>query len=377
MSGNLIALNALGGIPFKELAGFRAPFLNYTRQNLIDLHTSNFVYDSSSSSAVPVTDPNTDAFWPYTLDNGMANDCGVEGLQVCNGEPKLPGMWEIPMYSTFNPDKTILGLMDPWLETDPNKVLDAMKATFTDHYNGQKQPFGLYSHPIHISTTYPGAPNAQNTKLIQMINEFLDFATTSNQFQNVWMVSNKQLLAWMRNPVPASRLNELDEFKCQVPNPATDKICSGIPEKEDTLLEKCISDTAGDSLNNSPFNTCYGCPTQRPTVDIPNPPQKNADGTTRTRISSSCDTPFWDPIAGKCLNSGYTDATRQIGPNGANLTSTGSTNVDGSDNKGGSDDPYKTFGGASAASGLSVSRLQATWLAFVLGIFSCLIATSS
>lgn len=60
----------------------------------------NFDYDSSSSSSVPVTDPNTDAFWPYTLDHGMANDCGsVEG--ICNGEPKLPGLWQIPMASIF------------------------------------------------------------------------------------------------------------------------------------------------------------------------------------------------------------------------------------------------------------------------------------
>jgi len=57
-----------------------------------------FTYDSSASSAVPVTDPNTDAFWPYTLDYGMANDCTAVS-NICNGQPKLPGFWEIPMYS--------------------------------------------------------------------------------------------------------------------------------------------------------------------------------------------------------------------------------------------------------------------------------------
>lgn len=252
ISGNLIGLNALAGIPFKSLAGFRAPFLNYTIDNLRDLAKANFVYESSSSSSVAVTDPNTDAFWPYTLDHGMANDCTVEGLGVCNGQPVLPGFWEIPMYATFNPDKSILGLMDPWLEADTDKVLTAMKATFTDHYNSQKQPFGMYSHPIHLATTYPGIPAAQIQPMVDMLNQFLDFAMTSSQFQNVWMVSNKQLLAWMQNPVPASQLNTLDEFKCQTPNPGAN-ICSGIPDLENGLLEKCISDTAGDSLNNSPF----------------------------------------------------------------------------------------------------------------------------
>jgi hypothetical protein len=256
VSGNLIALNALAGIPYKELAGFRAPFLNYTAQTLMDLAKQKFTYDSSATSGVAVTDPNTDAFWPYTLDNGLANDCMVDGLTgVCQGQPKIPGLWEIPMYTTFNPDKTQLGLMDPWLEnTDNSKTLEALKATFTDHYNAQKQPFGMYSHPIHISTTYPGAPTAVNNAIVSTLNQFLDFALASSQFQNVWMINNKQLLAWMKNPVPASQLNSLPEFQCQAPNPPQNEICSGIPAKENSLIIKCISDTPGDSLNNSPFN---------------------------------------------------------------------------------------------------------------------------
>lgn len=229
--------------------------MNYTAQTLRDLGTQKFTYDSSATSGVPVTDPNTDAFWPYTLDNGLANDCMVDGLTgVCRGEPKIPGLWEIPMYTTFNPDKTVLGLMDPWLESDTDKVLAALRATFTDHYNTQKTPFGLYSHPIHIATSYPGAPTAVNQRIVTMLNQFLDFALTSAQFQNVWMVTNKQLLAWIRNPVPASQLNTLREFQCQTPNPPQDRICSGIPEKENSLMLHCISDTPGDSLNNSPFN---------------------------------------------------------------------------------------------------------------------------
>lgn len=49
-----------------------------------------------------------------------------------------------------------------------------MKNTFTAHYTGNRQPIGLYTHPIHLSTTYPGV-NAPNST-IQMINNFLDWA---------------------------------------------------------------------------------------------------------------------------------------------------------------------------------------------------------
>lgn len=102
INGNLRALNAFAGIPLSDIMGFRAPFLNYSVQTLQHLQASQFTYDSSVSAATKVSDPHTDAWWPYTLDNGMANDClnGVQGL--CKGEPKIPGLWEIPMYCVFD-----------------------------------------------------------------------------------------------------------------------------------------------------------------------------------------------------------------------------------------------------------------------------------
>lgn len=53
-------------------------------------------------------------------------------------------------------------------------TLNYMKATFTDHYNGNRQPIGLYTHPIHLAKSYPGIRVSQST--IDMINAFLDWA---------------------------------------------------------------------------------------------------------------------------------------------------------------------------------------------------------
>ena len=94
---------------------FHCPLKEDAVDTLKMLAGAEFLYDSSSSAATPVTDPNTDAFWPYTLDYGMANDClAVDGL--CKGEPKLPGFWEVPMYAFFD-NRGVAGvhLMDPWL----------------------------------------------------------------------------------------------------------------------------------------------------------------------------------------------------------------------------------------------------------------------
>lgn len=115
INGNLVVLNALAGIPLSALKGFRAPFLNYSVDTLKLLYQSEFTYDSSATASIPVTEPETDAYWPYTLDDGMANNClSVPG--TCQGEPKLPGFWEIPMYAFFD-ELGVRGphVMDPWL----------------------------------------------------------------------------------------------------------------------------------------------------------------------------------------------------------------------------------------------------------------------
>ncbi|KAH7920945.1 hypothetical protein BV22DRAFT_1039233 [Leucogyrophana mollusca] len=366
INGNLIALNALAGIPLDAIKGFRAPFLNYSVDTFHLLAQADFTYDSSSAASIPVTDPGTDAFWPYTLDNGLANDClNVPG--ICKGEPKIPGLWEIPMYAFFD-DLGVNGphLMDPWLDAanggstvNDSATLAYMKNTFTAHYNGNRQPIGLYTHPIHLSTTYPGV-NAPNST-INMINQYLDWV---QEQQNVWLVSNEQLLAWVQNPVPVSQLNDFDALKCPTPqvDPST-KICNGIPQNEAGLIQEC-------AFPDFPFYTCYGCPQVEVSPSNPNPPQAVQQGQqARFRLPANCSTPFWDPIAGNCLctssSCAFTDNSRPIGPNGANLTGGGTGGTDGS--SGASSTPtYINFNGASPVS-LWGSGLVGVACAMVVG----------
>jgi peptidoglycan/xylan/chitin deacetylase (PgdA/CDA1 family) len=116
INGNLVALNALAGIPLKEIIGFRAPYLNFSADTLRNLSAAGFTYDSSATSSIPVTENSTDAFWPYTLDNGMANNCLDDSSGLCKGQPKLPGFWEVPMYALFDSrGQNGIHLMDPWL----------------------------------------------------------------------------------------------------------------------------------------------------------------------------------------------------------------------------------------------------------------------
>ncbi|KAG8931174.1 hypothetical protein FRC02_003115 [Tulasnella sp. 418] len=358
INGNLIALNALGGIPLSEIKGFRAPYLNFTADMFGILKDSQFTYDSSASASVPVTDPNTDAYWPYTLDYGLANSCENEGIQgtVCNGLPKVPGLWEIPMYSIFD-ERGVAGvhLMDPWLDlgtgtaANDSATLSWMQKAFTDHYNGNKQPFGLYTHPIHVAPNLPGV--AAPTGTINMINQFLDWA---QGHQNVWIITNEQLIEWMKKPTPASQLGNLDAFKCPVPQVSA-KICNGMPGNQDGLLARC-------QFSDFPFQTCYGCPSEIPTPDNPNPPQATPlDGSQlRFRLPANCSTAFWDPIAGKCLCTSsdcqYEDGSRSVG--GASVT------VGGTGASKSASPSYVPFNGNGAQS-LTTSSL---WISMVLGV---------
>ncbi|KAJ7858592.1 hypothetical protein B0H13DRAFT_2075928 [Mycena leptocephala] len=368
IDGNLIALNALAGIPLKSIIGFRAPFLNYSVNTLKLLAGAGFTYDSSAPAATPATDPDTDAFWPYTLDYGIANDC-LRVDDICKGQPVLPGFWEIPMYAFFD-ERGAAGphLMDPWLDTangattvNDTATLEYMKSTFTAHYTGNRQPIGLYTHPIHLSTTYPGVNPSNST--INMINEFIDWAQVQ---QDVWIVSNEQLLAWVQNPVPVSQLGSVDALKCSTPQvDASQKIRNGIPQNENGLLSHC-------AFSDFPFYTCYGCPETEPTVNNPNPAQQVADGEqARFRLPTNCSTPFWDPIAGKCLctssTCAFADNSRTIGPNGANLTG------------GGTGGPPDASGTASPSyvpfNGVAFAPPPAVWAATFAGALGALFGT--
>lgn len=177
----------------------------------------------------------------------------------------------------------------------------------------------------------------------------------------VWIVSNEQLLAWVRNPVPVSQLDSVAALKCSTPQvDSTLKICNGIPQNENGLLDSC-------DFSDFPFFTCvridvscrwiswtmttdalceplafstvarFRLPLLINLIHLKQPgPTDNF--VTAVSISifgrsqvlfcstlnvffyvvpANCSTPFWDPIGNKCLCTSstcqFTDNSRPIG----------------------------------------------------------------
>ncbi|CAG8589669.1 34493_t:CDS:10, partial [Racocetra persica] len=306
------ALNAFAGLPNDKISGFRTPYLNWTVDTFNTLSKLGFKYDSS------VTALNDDASWPYTLDNGLYNDCW-KGF--CNPAIlKIPGFFEIPMSALID-EQGLPHLMDPYLDNTTDVVKKWLQDNFNRHLKQGKTPFGVYIHPIQLSTLIP---NRNPAPMIQMLQEFFDWALAQ---PNVWFVTSQQLLTWMKNPVSASKLKDYEPFQCKAPK-IDKKICNGLTD--DGLLETC-------SFANGSWSTCYGCPSSDITVANPVP----SSSSSRHRLPTNCDTVWWDPIGNTCLctdsSCAYVDTSvpmpgpNQTSPSGSNPTSNGQSNGQKSD----------------------------------------------
>ncbi|KAI8347185.1 hypothetical protein EDC96DRAFT_521155 [Choanephora cucurbitarum] len=282
-------LNQYAGIPLGKLKGFRAPFLNYTEDTLREVAKQGFLYDSSTTGIVD------DCYWPYTLDNGLANDCWNN---VCGSELKLPGFWEIPMYAV-NDNANTAQLMDVYLAGTPSDVTAWSNTNFDRHYNGNRAPFGIYVHPTHL-TKYPtlADPTAQKEGVVNFIKSLASKP-------DVWFVTNEQLLQWMQNPVPASQMANQSYMKCELPK-TSKEICNGLE-----TINITSGVVSGPLVNQCNFNTvnwatCFNCPSAAPTVDNPTPNSAVAatDAKYRHPVPNDCDSIWWDPIAGQCLCNG-------------------------------------------------------------------------
>ncbi|KAL1917333.1 uncharacterized protein VTP21DRAFT_4989 [Calcarisporiella thermophila] len=296
-------LNSFAGIPRSKIKGFRAPFLNYTAETLNNVKKQGFVYDSSASAQTE------DAYWPYTLDYGLANDCWSSANLCQPGVLKIPGLWEIPMHSIVDQQK-LPHVMDPHLAGTTDTVLQWLKDNFNRHYNGGRQPFGLYVHPAHL-TPHPGAPDPSAN--MAMLQNFLNWVQT---MPDVYFVTNEQLLQWVQNPVPKDQVGSQLYMRCTNSQVAamnkdnstlavagTQGICNGL---NSALAELCI-------FPDGQWRTCYGCPARMPTVDDPVPPRAAASAA-RHPVPDDCDTIYWDPIGNKCTCTGPECAFKDIAP---------------------------------------------------------------
>lgn len=119
-----------------------------------------------------------------------------------------PGIWEVPLNPLTNEistchhlDQCIFPSQDD--HSDSSDIVNFLVDNFERHYNTTRAPFQINLHVQWVL----------NTNRVKALTKFIDHV--SKAYPNVWFVSFKQMLEWVRNPTPASNAATL--FKCEEP----------------------------------------------------------------------------------------------------------------------------------------------------------------
>ena len=191
------------GVPSKRIKGFRSPFLAHTPEVRGYLYDLGFRYDSTiTEQASPFSSTSLredERVFPYTLQDGIAQNCAI-GTGTCRDDERYPGMWEIPMWLIEDDDGSPIASMDLPDGVDAN---EAYTRELHRNYFGNRAPLGLFLH----------AGLAANS--VNSINDFIRYALS---LDDVWFVTNSQLLDFMTNPMSAAQYRLFNTRQRQCPS---------------------------------------------------------------------------------------------------------------------------------------------------------------
>ena len=220
-----------GGIPKDKVKGFRSPYLVTSETEIKVLHDSAFSYEASMG---------TDTYyWPYTL--GYKSPICIEPA-TCPVN-SYPGLWLVPVALYKQSNGVQCAMLDACtVPVTKEDWLDFLWENFNAHYNGNRSPFGLYSHVtwFYISDTR-----------VEAMNDFLEQVLT---MEDVYVVTHTQMLDWVKDPVPFSRIVDFDPWKC--------------PERPPPRCDY-QNPTCSTMFDNIQFKSCSECPKNHPTYGNP------------------------------------------------------------------------------------------------------------
>lgn len=183
------------GVAPGSIVGFRAPFLATTEAMWSEIRRRGFLYETSLTEIVDDQAPYTKAIdrmvWPHTLDGGSATRCVSS---KCPDAP-LPGIWSVPMWTLYKTDGRVAANMDPHKGlADSTEFYNLLMHNFEARYRGNRAPMGLFLHASGIR---------RKAYAIAGYNRFLRDVTARG---DVWIVTTRGLVEWMRRPVPLAQM---------------------------------------------------------------------------------------------------------------------------------------------------------------------------
>ncbi|KAK7106266.1 chitin deacetylase 7-like isoform X2 [Littorina saxatilis] len=173
------------GVPEAEILGVRAPNL---RPGGLDEFTAmaqeQFLYDASCSTSKFVDQ--SSLLWPYTYDFAPGIDCD-------NGEgpeQEFPGKWQVLVADLeFNGTKCASPSACTQVATQRD-AFDLFYNSFIKHYEGSRSPFMIVINPQWVTYDF----KREGTR------QFIEYVRAA--FEDTWVLSVRQALEWVRQPVP-------------------------------------------------------------------------------------------------------------------------------------------------------------------------------
>lgn len=188
------------GVPSEEIVGWRSPFLKTAGDNQPQiLQELGYEYDISLTyvkSTLTAPKP-----WPFTIENGWPYSCGVI---PCPYRARVKGFWEVPVVSMMDHQKKYpCSFVDGCAirANNENEAFQYLWDNFVSYYNTTRTPFGLNMHAAWFYTKHN----------LQGMMKFLDELQKLN---DVYVVTVKQVLDWMKQPTALSKISRMSSWGC-------------------------------------------------------------------------------------------------------------------------------------------------------------------
>jgi len=210
MVGQANIINRFGGVDMEDIRGLRVPYLSvgWNRQFLM-MREFGFVYDSSIPAPVSKI-----PLWPYTLDYKIPHKC--IGNRLCPSR-SFPGIWEMPLNQLIMEDFScaMVDSCPPYFTSD--ETYEMFMDNFRRHHESNRAPLGLYFHTLWFK-------KKANRKAFR---QFLDEMVKR---PDVYIVSNWEVIQWMKDPTPLSQMETFPEWQtCETEVIDRENVACNIP----------------------------------------------------------------------------------------------------------------------------------------------------
>ncbi|XP_040581762.1 chitin deacetylase 1 [Lepeophtheirus salmonis] len=218
MAGGRLIIESFSNITDGSVVGVRCPYLFTGGNTQFEVMADQFfAYDSSITaplSNVPI--------WPYTLHYRIPHACTGSGHCPSRAYP----IWELPINELDRRDDpdfdeiltgcSLVSSCSNIYEADQFKRL--LQHNFNRHYSSNRAP---------LSLSFDASWLQSKKGFVNTLTKWMD--ETLSEKNDVYFVSQIQVIQWMQNPTTVTSLREFEEWKtackvggqplCSLPNP--------------------------------------------------------------------------------------------------------------------------------------------------------------